>query len=304
MGQTQYNAIEVTRAASLDEALSWMARHAAQGKPLRPMAGCTDIMVDANEGRLKWDHFIDLWALRAELAGLRWQGEGDDQPGALEIGALCTYAELQSDARVQAELPALCRAASQVGATQIQARGTLAGNVENGSPAADGVPMLMALDARVRLASASGQREVALDAYYTGYRQTVRRPDELIAALVVPPQPVTPRGTFFRKVGTRAFQAITKVGLAARLDWRDGAVVQARVVAIAMAPVITRCPSIEAALLGARGLTPELRAALRTAQGRDLTPIDDIRSTAAYRNQVFHHLVCQATEATRPEGAA
>ena len=293
---TPYSAIEVLRPSSLNEALRWLAQAAEGGEPLRPMAGCTDIMVEANYGRLQWQRFVDLWCLRGELSGLRWQPSGTG--ASLLVGALTTYSELLADPMAQARLPTLCLASSQVGATQIQARGTFAGNVENGSPAADAVPVLMALDAKVHLQGVNGRRSVPLDRYYSGYRQTGRTADELIVAISIPAQPDCSH--FFRKVGTRAYQAITKVGLATRLQWRDGAIEQARVVAIAMGPTICRCPALERALVGMTGLDDPNRRALRDAQALDLTPISDVRSTAAYRAEVFARLLCQAVTEASP----
>lgn len=284
----------VFRPRSVDEALAHVAEGARGGRAVHALAGCTDLFVQAHERGWTQGSWVDLWPLRGELAGVRWQDDG-----RLELGALTTFAELQADPQVGSMFPSLAKAASQVGATQIQARATLGGNVENASPAADGVPVLMALDALVVLTSAQGVREVQLSDYYTGYRQTVRRPDELITAFVIPVQPCGPGGYSFRKVGTRAYQAITKVGLATRLHWQDGQIASARVAAVSMAATTTRCLALEAALLDLTWpLSIEQRQALRTAQAADLTPIDDIRSTAAYRAEVFHRLVCEAVEQT------
>lgn len=282
---------EVVRPRTLDAALQVLETAAISGRPLRPLAGGTDLMVDAHFGKPLPAHgFLDLWPLRGELGGLLWNSAGD-----LEIGALATYAEVKGSQRVQAELPALVQACGLVGATQIQARGTLAGNVENGSPAADGVPALMAADARVRLQRKGSVREVALSEYYTGYRKTVRQADELITALVIPQSSLGEQGQWFRKVGTRSFQAITKVGLAAHLPREDGRLHRPRVVAVAMAAVIKRCPAIEAYLAGKDAIDPE---GLRAAQARDLQPIDDIRSTDRYRAEVFARLLTEALART------
>ncbi|MBM4342150.1 MAG: FAD binding domain-containing protein [Deltaproteobacteria bacterium] len=280
----------VVRPRDLADALERL-RVAAGDVPLRPMAGCTDVLVDLHFGKPAAPAYLDLWALRGELGGLRWTGEG------LEIGALCTYADALGNARFRAELPMLAQASALVGATQIQFRGTFAGNVENGSPAADAAPALMALDARVRLMSAAGVRDIALAEYYAGYRQTQRRPDEIIGALVVPAERLGCQGQWMRKVGTRAFQAITKVGLCGVFGWRDGRLGEVRVVAVSMAAVIKRCPAIEGYLSGkaVRDLDP---AALRSAQAADLRPIDDVRSTAEYRAEVFARLVEQAARET------
>ncbi len=280
--------IDAVRPATLAEALELLAK---EGAALRPMAGCTDVLVEAHFGKPMAARFLDLTGLRAELGGLAFDDEG------LHLGALCTYAQALRDPRVQREAPALWHAASVVGATQIQARGTFAGNVENASPAADAAPVLMALDAQVELVSTAGLRRVPLCEYYTGYRQTVRHADELIAALVVPRASLGRPGQWYRKVGTRAYQAITKVGLAAHLTWQHGVVAEPRIVAVAMAATLKRCPHLEAAVRGRR-LADLDDAALRQAQALDLQPIDDVRSTAAYRAEVFARLLRQALQAT------
>lgn len=297
----QYSRVEVLRPSNVMEALDWLHDAAEKGEPLRPMAGCTDLMVDANSGRLKWGRFLDLWGLRFALGELEWALAGAVEPDSLEIGALATYGDLLADGRACVELPTLACASSLVGATQIQARGTFAGNVENGSPAADAVPVLMAMDARVRLTSVRGIREIALHEYYTAYRQTQRAEDELITAIILPHQEVGARGHFFRKVGTRSYQAITKVGLAARIRWEDGAIADARIVAVSMAATIARCPHMEKALVGVTALNDATRDALRSAQDQDLTPISDVRSTGRYRREVFFRLVCQAVAETNPD---
>lgn len=296
-----YSRVEVVRPTNVQEALDWMHKAVVDGAPLRPMAGCTDLMVDANSGRLRWGRFIDLWGLRFALGELEWGLRGSMDPGCLEIGALATYGDLLADGRACEQLPILAVASSQVGATQIQARGTFAGNIENGSPAADAVPVLMALGARVRLQSVRGMREIRLRDYYTDYRATQRADDELITAIILPRTTVGSGGQFFRKVGTRAYQAITKVGLAACIEWRDGAIRSAAIVAVAMAPTIKRCPEIERALVGLTDLDRETRNRLREAQGLDLAPISDVRSTDRYRNEVFARLVCEAVEETAPD---
>ncbi len=280
----------VIRPANLADALAQL-HSAATDSPLRPMAGCTDVLVDLHFGKPAAPAYLDLWALRSELGGLRWTDAG------LEIGALCTYADAVSNPRFRAELPMLTQASTLVGATQIQFRGTYAGNIENGSPAADAAPALMALDARLRLLSQSGAREVALSDYYTGYRQTQRRADEIIGSVVVPGHRLDCQGQWMRKVGTRAFQAITKVGLCGVFGWQQGRLHDVRVVAVSMAAVLKRCPAVETYLCGKRADEVDA-AALRAAQAVDLRPIDDVRSTADYRAEVFARLVEQAVRET------
>lgn len=271
---------------SLDEACAMMARPSVAGAPVAsvsrpiPMAGATDLLVHWPSHLEAHDKtYLDLSKV-AELRASQWTSD------ALTLGALATYWDAMHDAQIAGEFPLLIEAARQVGAVQIQSRGTWAGNIANGSPAADGVPVLMAYDAEVELASASGRRRVALSAFYTGYRRSVRREDELITAIVLP------RRTYdlcmFEKVGARRAQAITKVGLAVTRRAGGGAGAW-RVVANSVAPTVRRCPSIEAMLeAGVSVRSPDDFAA---AVGADVSPIDDIRSTAEYRRTVLCRLL-------------
>src|SRR5437879_1801816 len=172
--------------------------------PLVPMAGCTDLYVALNFGTLKETRFLNLWRLD-RLRAIEQRGR------RLSIGALATYTDIIGSPLVRKRLPMLVAAARQIGGVQIQNRGTLGGNVANASPAGDTLPVLAAADAVVVLQSASETRRVPFTAFYTGYRQTVRRADELIVAFEIP----AVRGRqWFRKVGTRAAQAISKVVIA------------------------------------------------------------------------------------------
>lgn len=259
--------------ASVREACAMCASEPAA----TPMAGATDLLVHWPE-RLP-DHdktYVDLSRLAAELRAMQWSADG------LRLGALTTYWDVLQDTKVCAEFPLLAAAARQVGAIQIQSRGTWAGNIGNGSPAADGVPVLMAYDARVVLRARDGERAVPLKDYYTGYRQSVRRPSELITAIEVP-RP-GPGFAAFHKVGPRRAQAITKVGVAIQ-QTGDGW----RIVAGSVAPVVKRCPTVERLLQsGTRIASP---GDLMGAVTADVSPIDDIRSTAEYRRTVLCRLL-------------
>lgn len=263
---------------SLAEALDLMA---GSPTPL-PVAGGTDLLVS-------WHHkpktdmtLLDLSRLNGPLRQLTLT------PAFLEIGALATYWDVLCAPEVCAAFPLLADAARQVGAIQIQMRGTWAGNIANSSPAADGVPVLMAYNAIVVLQSKSGRREVALDAYWTGYKQTVKKPNELIVSMRLP---IRKRSVeWFEKVGARSAQTITKVGAAVVHDEKGW-----RVVANSVAPFVCRCRQMESALArGQKFANPdEVRAVIR----QDIKPIDDMRSNATYREVVlsrllFHRLVC------------
>lgn len=237
-----------------------------------PMAGGTDLLVqwperlDAHE-RL----YVDLSHLH-ELRAHRWT---DD---ALVLGGLTTYWDLIEDPRVWDEFPLLIDAGRQVGAVQIQARGTWAGNIVNASPAADGVPVLMAYDATIELTSRDGREDVRLDDFYTGYKEMRRRPEQLVTAIRLPRRSYDFQ--VFEKVGSRRAQAIAKVGLAI-----THSVVGWRVVAASMAPTIRRCRAVERLLETASPIrAPE---DLLPAIEQDVAPIDDLRSTAEYRKQVM-----------------
>ena len=249
---------------------------AVADRPLTPIAGGTDLLVSWHH-QIKDDwQLLDLSRLRGELSSILLT---DD---SLELGGLTTYWDVIRSPEVSAAFPLLTEAARQVGAIQIQSRGTWAGNIGNASPAADGVPVMMAYDAVVVLASKSGGREVRLDEYYTGYKQTIRRSDELIVAIHMPRR--TRDVEWFHKVGARSAQAISKVAVAVVHD--DGGW---RVVAGAVAPVVCRCRIMEAALED--GFSPNTPDDVRAIIMNDISPIDDMRSTAAYRTRVLSRLI-------------
>jgi CO/xanthine dehydrogenase FAD-binding subunit len=256
------------RPKSLREALTMLHDEG----PLTPLAGCTDLYVALNFGTLQAARFLDLWRLD-RLRTIEVRG------GVLSIGALTTYTDLIRSAIVRRRLPMLAAAAHDVGGVQIQNRGTIGGNVVNASPAGDTLPVLAAAEAVVVLASAAGVRRVPFAGFYTGYRQTVRRSDELVMALEVPPV----RGRqYYRKVGTRAAQAISKVVMAGFAGSPP------RIALGSVAPTVIRARRTEAAL--ARGAS--LAEAQQVLAG-ELSPIDDIRSTAEYRRRVALNLLAR-----------
>ena len=251
--------------------------------PLVPMAGCTDLYVALNFGTLRPTRFLNLWNLDA-LRGIEGRGQ------TLRIGALTTYTDLIRSAMIRRRLPMLAAAAREVGGVQIQNRGTLGGNVANASPAGDTLPVLLAADAVVVLRSAAGTRRVPMTSFYTGYRQTAARPDELIVHFEIP----TVRGRqWFRKVGTRAAQAISKIVVAGIWE-RSGAQPRPRLAMGSVAPVPLRLPQTEAAL-GSGASLAEAQAILQ----REIAPIDDLRSTEAYRRQVAANLLGQFCSSRR-----
>lgn len=264
--------MQVHRPATLDEALQLMQQPDARPQPI---AGGTDLLVSWHHRAKDGVRLMDLSRL-GELRTMRLTAD------SLELGALATYWDVITSVEVSEAFPLLAQAAKQVGAMQIQTRGTWAGNIGNGSPAADGVPVLMAYDATVALASSRGRREVSLSNYWTGYKKTVKSDDELIVGIRVPRRPCD--FEWFHKVGARAAQAITKVGAAivhSPAGWR--------VTANSVAPYVCRCKAMEAAL--ERDEEFHSSDDVRRIIAKDVSPIDDLRSTAAYRLNVLSRLI-------------
>jgi xanthine dehydrogenase small subunit len=262
------------RPTSLRDALQMLGDHA----PLTPLAGCTDVYVNLHFGTTQERRYIDLWPI-PELRGIGTEGR------TLRIGALTTYTELIQSALVRRRIPMLVAAAREIGGRQIQNRGTLGGNIANASPAGDSLPVLAAANARVILQSAGGERRVGLSDFFTGYRTSVRQPDELITAVEIPP--IEGR-QYWRKVGTRRAQAISKVMCAAVRG------PEIRVALGSVGPTVVRLPQTEA-VLTSRGTLEDAQATLR----REITPIDDVRSTAEYRREVSVNLLADFWRATR-----
>lgn len=264
--RTATSALELQRPRTVKEALGMLRDEPA----LVPLAGCTDLYVAVNFGTLKGSRFLDLWPL-APLRRISVAGD------TLVIGALATYTDIIKSRHVRKLLPMLAEAARQIGGPQIQNRGTIGGNIANASPAGDSLPVLSAAEAVVVLRSATEERRVAFTEFYTGYRVSVRRPEELIVAIEVRSQ-TGPQ--WFHKVGTRAAQAISKVVMAAVRDERP------RIAIGSVAPTIVRASRTEAAL--ASGASIEEAARIL---GEEIHPIDDVRSTADYRRTVTMNLL-------------
>ncbi len=244
-----------------------------------PIAGATDLYVALNFGTLAPRKFVDLWPLDE----LRHISMRDD---TLVIGALATYTDAIHSELVKQHLPMLVDAARLVGGPQIQNRGTIGGNVANASPAGDSLPVFAAADASVVLRSAGSERRVAFRDFYTGYRASVMQPDELIVAIEVPRVDGT---QWFRKVGTRAAQAISKVVVAAVRGEAP------RVAFGSVGPTVVR--AWEAERLLSSGLSIDDAV---SALANDIAPIDDIRSTADYRQRVATNLLRRFWSETAP----
>jgi CO/xanthine dehydrogenase FAD-binding subunit len=249
----------------------------AAGPPWRPLAGGTDLMVQVT-GELGEppQRILDIWALD-ELRGIGVEGD------ALVIGALTTYTEMRRSPIVAEFEPAL-----------VDSAGTIGGNVINASPAGDMLPVLLAMGAEMILGSSAGERTVAADDFWPAYRTTARRDDELLLRVRIPL--VADRQVRFRKVGTRRAQAISKVVMA--LAWcsatADDSWTDVRLALGSVAATTVRARGVEAAVEGQRP-TRETADAAAAALADEISPIDDVRSTADYRRavagRVLHRLI-------------
>lgn len=261
------------RPTSLPDALAALAEG-----PRTLLAGGTDHY----PARATFEPDEDILDLSG-LAGLR----RIERDGAhWRIPALATWTDL-----IEAELPPLFdglrAAARHIGGWQVQNQGTPVGNVCNASPAADGIPALMALDACVELASPAGTRSLPLAAFVLGPRRTARRGHEIVTALLVPDSPAR---SAFLKLGARNSLVISISMVAVTLRQDAGGIAQARVAVGACGPVATRLPLLEAALLGRR---PD-PALARPEHLAPLAPIDDVRAPAAYRRAATLELLRRA----------
>ncbi len=272
-------AFQLVAPGTLDLALQMISSEPGVWKPF---AGGTDLMVLFEAGKLTHERFVSIWQLD-ELRGI----EVDDE--YVRIGALTTYAEIRANEIMQKEFPMLCRAAAETGGLAIQNRGTLGGNIVNGSPAADSPPALLVYEAELELISTKCVRLVPYTGFHLGYKKMDLREDELVQAIRIP-RAISGWRHQYRKVGTRKAQAISKVCFAAAALMDGDKIKDVRFAMGSVAPMVVRCSHAEAALRGGPVSTATIKNA-KAALSRDITPIDDIRSTFRYRQMVAENLL-------------
>lgn len=265
------------RPTDLPQALAALAE-----KPMTVLAGGTDVY-PARVGRPLADDILDITA----LPSLRGISDAGDH---LRIGATTCWSDIIA-AALPPWLDGLKQAAREVGGAQIQNAGTIAGNLCNASPAADGVPPLLALDAAVELVSRDGERVLPLASFITGNRRTARAPGELLTGVLVP-KPCGSARAGFVKLGARRYLVISIVMAAAVLEIEDGRIAAARIAIGACSPVARRLSDLEAALTGRR-CAPGLGAVVESGHLTPLKPIDDVRGTANYRGDAARILVAR-----------
>ena len=264
---------------SLSEALALLAREPGIWQPF---AGGTDLMVLLEAGKLPHKRFLSV----AKLDDLRGVEVTAD---FVILGALTTYTEIQKHPVLQAEFPLLCSAARETGSIATQNRGTLGGNIVNASPAADSPPALLVYDADIELVSIRGARWLPYHGFHTGYKKMQLASDELLRAIRLPRRAMQWR-QYYRKVGTRRAQAISKVCFAGAALVENGAIRDLRIALGSVAPLVLRAVKTEDELRG-RSVTATVIAEAMETLGQEIAPIDDIRSTARYRLRVGQNLL-------------
>ncbi len=269
---------DLVTAATLAQALT----HVAAGR--RPIAGGTDLMVLFEAGNLRYRNLVDVRRV-PELRNI------EVHDAHVDIGAAVTYAQIREHSVLQREFGLLCQAASWTGGIANQNRGTLGGNIMNASPAADSPPALLVYEAEVELTSVRGSRSMAYEYFHTGYKTMRMEPNELLTRIRCP----RPRGQWLeygRKVGARKAQAISKLAIAAVAQMDGDRAREVRIALASVAPIPLRCRETERVLTDAV-LDRATRERARETLKSELMPIDDIRSTAAYRSHVAANLLSE-----------
>lgn len=264
------------------------ALEAAAAGPVRIAAGCTDLFAMTDRAALEFaaeTPVVDITGISV-LRGVARTPEG------LRIGATTTWSEILS-APLPAALDGLKAAAREVGSVQIQNAGTIAGNLCNASPAADGVPPLLTLEAEVELTRLGGQRRLPLTGFLTGPRQTALRPGEILTAIHVPDTALSGRSAFL-KLGARRYLVISIAMVAVRLTEEGGHIADAAVAVGACSAVAVRLPELEAALKGAAADATLPGLAQDALIAPALSPIDDVRGDGAYRSHAAAVLIRRA----------
>ncbi len=253
----------------------------------RLFAGGTDLMVLLEAGKLAHKNFLSIWNM-PELRGIEIAPEHET------IGALTTYTDVRRNGTLAGEFPLLARAAAETGSIATQNRGTLGGNIANASPAADSPPALLVYDAELEIVSARGTRWARYDGFHSDYKKMDLRDDELIRRIRLP------RGRqgwkqYYRKVGTRRAQAISKVCFAGAAQVDAGRVSDVRIALASVAPTVVRAKETEKLLCGER-LSPTVLRAAQEVLAHEIGPIGDMRSTARYRRRVAQNLLGEFIE--------
>ena len=280
---------ELFMPSDLSEALAFLD----DGEDSRsvPIAGGTNLIVDMRAGRERPSRVVDLGGIE-ELRGMAYGGE------CVSIGGSTTISEILHSGEMAEAAPSLVESARLFAGLMVRNTATVAGNIACGSPAADLVPPLLSLDAKITLANSAGTSTADLDSFFLGYKRDRRKPNELITRIVWPRLPKDSCNSFY-KLARRKGDAITVTGIAVTISAKDGVCARARIALGAVAPVVLRAKEAESLLEG-HVLTPDRIAKAASAAGAACDPIDDIRASADYRRHtaavLTRRLVSQSWE--------
>jgi CO/xanthine dehydrogenase FAD-binding subunit len=272
---------ELVAPGSLQAVVGLLARNPGEWLPI---AGGTDIMVQYAAGKLPPRKLVSIWNL-AQLRRI------EVLPNEVRVGAGCTYSDIREHEVIRQEFSMLASAASWTGGIANQNRGTLGGNIVNASPAADSLPALLAYDAELILVSVRGERRLPYEGFHTDYKKTKLAPDELIRSVCLPRR-FSGDICHARKVGSRNAQAISKVCIAALGRVAGQTIEDVRIALGSVAPVPLRLSATEQLIRG-KVIDQSLVSSARKSAIEEISPIDDIRSTAKYRAAVAGNLVAE-----------
>lgn len=264
----------------LDEALRLLGEHNGAGA-IMPLAGGTNMIVDLRARSVAPEALVSIGKIPG-LRGITMDG------GRVRMGGRTTVSDMLRHAHLRALAPSLVESARIFAGQMVRNTATVAGNICSGSPAADLVPPLLALDAEVTLSSRSGSRALPLSEFYQDYKKMARRADELLTE-VSWPQPAANAGDAFYKLARRKGDAITVVGVAVALRLENGKCHDVRIALGSVAPVVKRALAAEKLLEGGALTAEAIEAAARMAT-EEVRPIDDIRASAGYRSHCVHVL--------------
>lgn len=263
-------------------------QHLGNGKRTAMLAGGTDIIVQLREGRRSCDQVLDL----KHIPELMTLGFAED--GTLEVGAATPLADIYEDPEVARRLPGLVDAASLIGGIQIQGRATLGGNICNASPAADSIPALIALGARLVVGSSNGTRELPVEDFFLGPGQNALQPGEILLQVKVPPQPQGSGACFLRFIPRNEMDiAVVNAGVSLQLSDDGSRIEHARVAVGAVAPTPLLVPAAADALVG-QSPTAETFERAGEAAAAAATPITDMRGSAAQRRHLTRVMTVRA----------
>jgi carbon-monoxide dehydrogenase medium subunit len=271
--------IEYIRVSELEEALRLLSRK----EDVRVLAGGTDLVVDMKIGRYRPKTVIDISGIKS----LRYIVDEGDK---IRIGALTRMQDIVESPVIREKLPVLAEAVSMLGSWQIRNMATVGGNLCNASPAADSAPPLLVHEARIKLTSIEGTREIPITEFFVGPRKTVMYKTELLQEVVVPYDTDFAKSYSYVKLGRRNSFTLSVVAVATVLKVRNGVFEDVRIALNAVAPTPVRARSVELFLKGREVKSEAIEKASELVLN-DISPISDVRASAEYRKHVSKVLV-------------